>query len=276
MKNKNSMVIVIVIILAGFAAYFYWQHSQQEAELAQAQVSPPLPVAPPVQPLPLHQPEISQLIEAPVAIVQLPQLGKSDSFVLDALSGLVGNRSLMKFFKTERIVRHIVATVDNLPRKHVSMSVMPLKRVSGMFAIEGTEAAMTISPKNALRYTSYVRIARAVDAPKLVALYIRLYPLFQDAYEELGYPKKYFNNRLIVALDNLLAAPDIKEPVKLVRPKIYYQFADPDLEGRSIGQRILMRIGSSNEAAIKRWLKQIKQELMLHTHEKKIERAGNL
>ncbi|MDX8399509.1 MAG: DUF3014 domain-containing protein, partial [Gallionellaceae bacterium] len=140
----------------------------------------------------------------------------------------------------------------------------------------GTEAEMIISAKNASRYRSYVRIAKALDAQKLVALYIRLYPLFQNAYEELGYPKKYFNNRLIVALDNLLAAPDIKEPVKLVRPKIYYQFADPDLEGRSIGQRILMRIGSSNEAAIKLWLKQIKQELMLHTHEKKIEPAEHL
>ncbi|MDX8399296.1 MAG: hypothetical protein R8K20_03495 [Gallionellaceae bacterium] len=66
MKNKKSIVIVIVILLAGIAAYFYCQHSQQEAELAHVQVPPPLPAAPPVQPLPTHQPEVSQLIEAPV------------------------------------------------------------------------------------------------------------------------------------------------------------------------------------------------------------------
>ncbi|MDP4030008.1 MAG: DUF3014 domain-containing protein, partial [Gallionella sp.] len=75
-------------------------------------------------------------------------------------------------------------------------------------------------------------------------------------------------------IDNLLAAPDIKEPVKLVRPNVFYLFADPGLEERSIGQRILMRIGSKNEAIIKSKLREIKQELLLHMREKKVESAG--
>jgi len=119
-----------------------------------------------------------------------------------------------------------------------------------------------------------VGIAEAIDAKKLVGVYVRLYPLFQQAYEELGYPGKYFNDRLIVVLDNLLDAPDIKEPVRLVQPKVFYLFADPDLEGRSIGQRILMRTGSKNEAIIKTKLREIRQELMLHTHEMKVGSAG--
>ena len=69
---------------------------------------------------------------------------------------------------------------------------------------------------------------------------------------------------MIEVIDNLLAAPDIKEPVKLVQPKIVYVYADPDLEGRSIGQRILMRIGSDNEAKVKTKLQEIRQELFLH------------
>ena len=119
-----------------------------------------------------------------------------------------------------------------------------------------------------------MKIAAATDPKKLVELYVQLYPLFQQAYEKLGYPKKYFNDRLIVVLDNLLAAPNIKEPVKLVQPKVYYQYADPDLEARSIGQRILMRTGSKNEAAVKAWLREIRQELVLHMHDTKIVSAG--
>ena len=180
----------------------------------------------------------------------------------------------MKFFHTERIIHNIVATIDNLPRRRAPMSVMPVERAPGKFITAGKEDNLTISPKNAARYTPYVKIAEAIDAKKLVELYVRLYPLFQQAYEELGYPKKYFNDRLIVALDDLLAAPDIKEPVRLVQPSVYYLFADPDLEGRSIGQRILMRIGSKNEAIIKGKLREIKQELTLHVHEKKVESAG--
>jgi hypothetical protein len=36
-----------------------------------------------------------------------------------------------------------------------------------------------------------------VDTRKAVALYVDLYPLFQGAYAELGYPNRYFNDRLI-------------------------------------------------------------------------------
>lgn len=261
-KNIYIAVAVVVILAFGAAGYFYWQYSRPKPAPVQVQAPPP-PV-----------PEVRQVLEAPPAPPALPALAESDSFMLDALSGLIGNQSLMRYFLTERIIRNIVATIDNLPRREVSMSVIPLKRVPGKFAVAGTENDFTISPRNAARYAPYVSIAEAADAKKLVELYVSLYPLFQQAYEELGYPKKYFNDRLIVALDNLLAAPDIQEPVKLVRPKVFYLYADADLEGRSIGQRILMRMGSGNEAKVKAKLREIKQELLLHMREEKVEKAG--
>lgn len=59
----------------------------------------------------------------------------------------------------------------------------------------------------------------------------------------------------------MLAAPDIKGPVKLVRPKVMYQFADPSLEARSAGQKILIRMGSDNAGRIKAKLNEIRHEL---------------
>jgi hypothetical protein len=113
--------------------------------------------------------------------------------------------------------------------------------------------------------------AKAVDPKQLVELYIQLYPLFQKSYEELGYPDQYFNDRMLVVIDNLLVTPEIKEPVSVIQPKYFYLYADPDLENRSIGQRILMRIGNDNAKIIKAKLKGIKEELILHMHEQKIE-----
>lgn len=270
--KKNTQIAVavaaVVVILGGIAAYFLWQPAPPKPAPVQVQAPPHLPPPPP------PKPEVRQVIEAPPAPPPLPALADSGRFMLDALAGLVGNKSLMKFFHTERIIRNIVATIDNLPRRRAPMSVMPIERAPGQFIIAGEENGLTISPKNAARYAPYMKIAEAVDAKKLVGLYVRLYPLFQQAYEELGYPKKYFNDRLIVALDDLLAAPNIKEPVALIQPSVYYKYADPDLEARSIGQRILMRIGSKNEAIIKGKLREIKQELLLHVREKKVESAG--
>ncbi len=268
MKRNIWIAVAAVVVFAGvLAGYFYWQHSQPKPEPVQVQAPPPPPPPPP-------KPEVRQVLEAPPAPPPLPALAESDKFMLDALAGLVSNKALMRFFHTERIIRNFVATVDNLPRRRAPMSVMPVERAPGKFVTAGTESDPTISPKNAARYNHYARIAKAIDAKRLVELYVRLYPLFQQAYEELGYPKRYFNDRLIVALDDLIATPDIKDPVRLVQPNVLYQYADPDLERRSSGQRILMRIGSRNEAAIKAKLREIKQELLLHMHEMKVERAG--
>lgn len=262
MKNTLIAVVAVVIFGSGFAAYFYWLHNQPRPEAGQVQAAPPSATPAPLKPV------MRQVIETPLAPVPLPALDHSDDFVIKALADLIENKSLMNLFHTERIIHNIVATIDNLTYRRAPKSVMPVEPVSDKFLTAGTAGDLSISPMNAVRYTPYVSIAEAIDARKLVELYVRLYPLFQRSYEELGYPKKYFNDRLITVLDNLLAAPVIKEPVKLIQSNLYYQYADPDLEGRSIGQRILMRLGSNNEAKIKAKLQTIKQELMLHMHEK--------
>ncbi len=257
--KKSIVIAVIVVILGGsIAAYFYWQHPQQPEPI---QVQAALPVTPP-PPKP-----VQQVIETVPSQPPLPKLSESDKFMLDTLAGLVGNDLLMKLFYTERIIHNIVATIDNLPRERAPLSVMPVKPARGLFITKGSEGNITISPKNAARYAVYVKIAEAISAQKLVEVYVRLYPLFQQAYEELGYPKDYFNDRLLVVLDNLLAAPELKEPVKLVQPNVLYSFADPDLEARSAGQKILMRMGGGNEAKIKARLREIKQQVMLHMHD---------
>lgn len=266
MKKKHLITVAALIILGILAAILFWPQSQPQLKHEPVQVAAP-PAPPPA-------PEVRQEIAAPPAPQPLPLLAESDSFMLEALAELINNKSLMQLFLTDRIIRNIVATIDNLPRKRVSMSVIPVKRVLGKFIVSGDEDNLIISTKNAARYKPYVKIAEATDAKKLVELYVRIYPLFQQAYEDLGYPKQYFNDRLIVVLDDLLAAPDIKEPVRLVQPVVYYQFADPDLERRSIGQRILMRTGSTSEAIIKGKLREIRQELMRHVRVKKANGGG--
>ena len=270
--KKNALIAVGVVVLLAVVAggYFYWQHSQTKSLPAPAPKPTPVKPAPPPPPPPKPKPVPPPVVEVP-APPPLPKLSDSDHFVLDAIAGLVKNRTLMKLFRTDRIIHNIVATIDNLPRKRAPYSVMPVKRVHGLFITEGPEDNLTISPKNALRYRAYVRVAEIVSAKDWVGLYVRLYPLFQEAYEELGYPHKYFNDRLEFVLDHLLDAPDIKEPVKLVQPHVLYQFADPALEDSSAGQKILMRIGSRNEAVMKKKLRGIKQQLLLHVHDGKVD-----
>lgn len=258
MKKNILIAVSAIAILLGLAAYFFWPAQQPKPEPVQVQAPPPPPPVP------------RQIVEVAPSEPPLPALNDSDHFTLDALTALIANPSLMKLLHPELIIRHIVATVDNLPRKQAPMRVMPLKPVPGHFTTTGKNGQLAIAKKNAARYTPYVQLAKMVDAKQLITLYLRLYPLFQEAYQDLGYPDKYFNDRLIVALDDLLATPNVREPIKLVQPHVLYLFADPDLENRSIGQRILMRIGNQNAALIKTKLGEIRQELMLHMHEEEM------
>ncbi len=90
---------------------------------------------------------------------------------------------------------------------------------------------------------------------------MRLYPLFQQAYVELGHLDGYFNDRVIEVIDHLLAAPSPDGPIPLVRPNVMYQFADPALESRSAGQKFLIRIGPDNAARVKTQLRALRERL---------------
>jgi hypothetical protein len=84
----------------------------------------------------------------------------------------------------------------------------------------------------------------------------RLYPLFQQAYVELGYPRGYFNDRLVSVMDHLLAAGP-KPPIDLSQPKIMFD-RDPDLEQLSAGQNARAR-RIDNELRLKAKLREIRR-----------------
>jgi hypothetical protein len=194
----------------------------------------------------------------------LPPLNQSDTAMRDALQDLFGN-TLHEFFNVDDIVRRIVATIDNLPRDNVPIKLSPLKRVPGLFVTTGADERLSVSPQNAARYRPYVRIAETVPTQPLIAAYTHFYPLFQEQYENLGYPGKYFNDRLVEVIDHLLETPDIQEPVLLSQPRVLYEFADLQLEGLSAGQKMLLRMGRQNTLAVKAKLEEIRQAVVAKT-----------
>ena len=250
MRPVAAGIAVVVVVALGGAAFWWWQRSEPPY-LPPEKAEVPAPAEPqgPRHPLPQEQP-------AP-----LPALNASDPTVVDALSALLGAPVVQRFLKSEGIVRNIVATVDNLPRESFAQRLNPVKPVGGAFVTRGKDATLAVAPENAARYLPLVRLAQSLDAKQVAALYVRFYPLFQQAYEELGYPGRYFNDRLVEAIDDLLDAPEIDGPIALTVPHVLYEFADPELESRSAGQKIMMRVGRGNEAILKTKLRELRQEI---------------
>ena len=101
----------------------------------------------------------------------------------------------------------------------------------------------------------------ALDTQQVLAVYKVLYPLFQRAYQGLGYPDAYFNDRLVEVIDHLLTTPPVSGPVYLVQPKALYLYADPALEELSAGRKILLRCGPENATQIKTMLHEYRRQL---------------
>jgi hypothetical protein len=248
MKRTLSWLIPL-IALAALAGLYFWSERQKPAP---EPLAPPSPAEPAIR----HPVEPLDAPEDP-----LPPLAESDGPLRDALAVLLGH-SLPEFVYLKDMIHRIVATVDNLPREDVAPRLMPVKPVPGRPITLKSGENLHLSPKNAERYQPYVRLAEAVPTDAAVAVYVRFYPLFQEQYENLGYAGKYFNDRVVEVIDHLLATPEIEGPLRLVQPGVFYEFADPQLEKLSAGQKILLRMGHANELKLKAKLREIRQALV--------------
>jgi hypothetical protein len=260
-KGRPIVWLMLLMVLAAGAVFFYLWRQNASQQLAPATPVPQPPVAAEATPAIRHPIEEAQGAAANTETKPLPALMVSDTTMQNVLADLFGPASLGKVFYEDAIIHRFVTTVDNLPRKTASSRNLPVKPIAGPLATSSKDDNMSISAENASRYTPYVRMAESIDAKSLVSAYVHFYPLIQQDYRDLGYPKGYFNDRLIEAIDDLLAAPELKGPLQVVQPKVLYQYADPELEARSAGQKIMMRMGNENAAKVKAKLQEIRREL---------------
>lgn len=265
-KKKTSvgswvLAVIVVVILVAVALYVAHKATQHPPTAAGAASSATTNVAPEAA-LPVHHPIAQASVPAAASTAALPPLDGSDDNVAAALMALAGEGDVRDLLVSKQIVARIVATIDALPRRALSTFMLPAHPPKGAFATAEADGQTTMAAQNLTRYAPYMRVVEHLDPAALVAWYAHTYPLFQQAYRELGYPKGYFNDRLIVVIDDLLAAPELAQPAVLQRPKSYYVFADPALESLSAGQKLLLRVGPANEALIKAKLRAIRAALV--------------
>jgi hypothetical protein len=248
---------VVVLGLLG-AVYYYKYHGAVSAPPVKTE-APPAPAPPPQA---ATEPAIRNPVPVPADIKPLPPLNDSDPDVRGSLAGVFGARSISQFLVPENIVRHIVVTVDNLPRKKVAIELRPVKPTPGTTVTAAQADITTLGSANFERYAPLIKVVRGTDTTVLANVYFKLYPLFQQSYEDLGYPGQYFNDRLVEVIDDMLRAPDVQGPIELTQPKVFYEYADPKLESLSAGQKLLLRMGPANEAIMKTKLREFRKAIV--------------
>lgn len=294
MKRYTKVLVAIfgVAVIAGVVSIWWQQPAVMPPQQATVTTNPveisdaadAVPAAPTSAPGIQHPIEAIQSTPTPPD-AKLPVPQNTDSYVRSVLLGLVTAKEALQFLQLDSFVRHVVATVDNLPREQAPASVWPVNPIPGRFSTGAGDNSnpigeTTVNPNNSARYSRFVTFIESIDTAKWVTLYTQLYPLFQQAYVELGYPKAYFNDRLVVVIDHLLAVPvqigrigvhrvEVKGPFTPVRPWLTYEFTVPALNGLSAGQKMLLRSGSVNHQRLRTKLREIRGLIVGHVPAKK-------
>lgn len=278
MREQSWGLVIAVaatLVLLVFTGYQLLQREEPEEAPAEpvpaAQTAEPTAPAEPRYPIQEPEPEPapaepdSQAAETPdqPAGPMLPPLEESDEPFTETVEELLPEAGDPALELRDRLIRKIVATVDGLERDGLPERVRPMEPVPGSFRVSGKVDGdlYILSPANYERYDGLVNAAAEIDLSSAADLYRRYYPLFQQAWAELGYPDSYFNDRLVVVIDQLLATPDVADPVRLVRPHVLYRYENPVLEGLSSGQKLLIRMGPDNRATVKTLLRQFRAEI---------------
>ena len=275
---------VIVLALVAVAGYYGWRHLQSVPAPAEAPVvaapaaeaPPPAPAAadvPPAVEHPIDAPEPTDKAQGDKEA--LPALADAGPYVKKLLERLVGSKNALTYLQLDRFVAHAVATVDNLARAQAPVAVWPVNPTPQRFSTlrNSTDGTETIHPDNSRRYQPLVSLIESVDTAQAVGLYRSLYPLFQQAYEELGFPGRYFNDRLVQVMDHLIDTPvpaqppavqlvEVKGSVPSLRPWVRYEFVDPQLQSLSAGRKILLRVGADNQRRLQAKLADIRRQLV--------------
>lgn len=280
---KNWIIGIVLVLLAAGSWYFY-QASESRTE--QAAPPPAVEVVQKEAPAPVAAVEESvvEIVEQPRQEVEsepfveeepLPSLQDSDPLAVDTLSSLVGEAMALRYFASEDLISRLVSNIDALGSRQVPAAIQAVQGPEDEFEVtiddqpdttivneEGDPIAQyLVDPDNDRRYLVYVEMLEAVDVDQVAGLYRQHYPLFQEAWQQLGYPDGDFNERLLIIIDELLATPEVDGPLRLKKPEAYYLFSDEELESLSAGQKIMLRMGSENAARVKSRLSEIRPVL---------------
>lgn len=197
------------------------------------------------------------------SVGELPVLGASDEFIRQQLFSLSAKSVFSEFFETDEIIRKLTAMLVNL-----SSGDMPTKLFAFMLpqdefkVLQISEDRFRLAEENFQRYEILVDSFEQLDPQAMTDFYKLIQPLFLQAYVELGHDQSDFEEMVFSMFEQIKTIPRVEgQALELIRPSVYYQFADPNIERLSALQKQFIRMGPANVQRIQAKVLQMEQLL---------------
>jgi hypothetical protein len=199
---------------------------------AQAKETPPIETTPEVSPA---EPKL-----------QLPELNQSDLFVREHTTPLSVDTRWSDWLARDELIRRFVVIVENAARGEVPRRQLGFVAPQGSFKVKKQGGKIYLDSQSYARYDSLVNTVLSLPVATSAQLLSTLQPLIEEGLRELGVKEADGNALLQSAIDQVLATPVLQSEIELKQPKVFYQFADSQLESLTPLQKQIMRMGPSN------------------------------
>lgn len=249
MDERNKVILAVtafvIVVAIGIGLYIvFFRGKPEETPVPQKAVEEPEPALEAVE----------KDLPEPLQIT----LAESDEIIRSLAEKLSIHPLFKSWLSTDDLILKFVAAIDNIAQGGSPGSNIDFFTPEGKFkTIQKDVLHFLIDPESYERYTPVADVFASLDAEATVGLFWQLREVFQEAYRELGYPERNFQDTLKKAILEILKVPIIEGEILLEKKILNYVFVDPELENLNLARKHLLRMGSENIRKIQSKLREM-------------------
>ena len=191
----------------------------------------------------------------------LPDLNNSDKEIRSAASQINPALRWVEWITTDEAIRKFVMVIDNLATGGISRKFLLIPKPKDKFSSTQDDTRKYMDKASFERYSPYISLFESIDNDMASAFYQRYSPLMEQAFSELGYTERNFHDTLMKAFEVLLSAPVLTEKIELIRPSVFFKYADLDLEQAPDAHKQMIRMGPENTTKLQAKIRQLQAVL---------------
>jgi len=189
----------------------------------------------------------------------LPSLEESDAFVREQLEPF----SLpSEWVAQENLLRRLTVLVDNASRGDLPHRQLRFLRPEARFEVVERDGALYAALDNGDRFDPHLDLLERIDPEAGARLLLRVEPLLEQAFEELGRSVDPIESMREV-IGRILEMRVPPQDPELVQRKVLYEYADPELESLPPLEKQMMRLGARNLGRLQAYLVRLRTALDL-------------
>ncbi len=190
-----------------------------------------------------------------------PDLEQSDAYLRERWSET--NEVMGSVLQSEDLIRKVTTAVELMSMERNPGKMLHFLRPDdGFKTVKNESGQVTLSPENYKRYDRLVTSFESLDTDLVAAYYVKMAPVFETAYGELGNGDQAREQKFEDIYKRIMAIKVPEEPVELIGGPQIYIFADEQLEARTALEKAFIRMGPQNTRRIQTKLQAVYEAYM--------------